>query len=323
MERSPHRRQPPRCRLGGLGHGGPSGLGMMLGKVMVSRMESAGLPVSPSRHAALAVGIRNSPSGFSVPLGDGWKLVARRSESESWGEVVTMFMSASGKWLPQDLPAGSPAVSVVQRGMDPSGASDEYHYLSRTVHVSLGKRWDPSSLLPAETCWRDTGRVWWERRFSNDLPRDRWANAPALSSYWPSGAIQMIKYAFPDDLSKISPLTPHYAEFYPDGSRAVEVLGSGEVVGYCPSGEPRRVEMGDTGPGRECRGVFMASTPVDFDSSSRSPSTAFLDCFPDGAYRVHRCLSVEGSSLPRPWSGSSAGRIPAIGRSAKQAPSCP
>lgn len=287
-----------------LGHAGASSLLLALGKVADSRLSSIGLAPSPRRPLVIAEHLssrrsthddRGQPT-YSRTRGQ-WTVNVEVCERLDWGVVTVSHLGNSGRWCPQDAPDGAPASSFVGRGVDPLARHNSYHYLRRSLHQTMGQRWDPSPSSPAEVAFRADGSIDWSRRFVGDCPTDRAPSRPALQVFWPSGNVRMIRRssAGPDIAA-----SPVYAEFYPDGTPAVEVFSGSLIRAHFPDG--RLVERKDFSSPAEssCARIWAFSTQLDFDASSAEPNSSFIDQFPDGAWRLHRCLHPdEVTPLPR------------------------
>lgn len=315
-----------------LGHAGPESLLIAAGKVAACRMSSIGLTPSPRRHLELAEALRKGPSNSSGMRGL-WKVGIEINDREGWGVVVVSHLLPSGHWMPQDAPDGSPACSFIERGVDPSGLHDEYYYLGRTLHQSAGKRWDPSPSSPAEVSRREDGTIAWTRRFLRDLPADRGEDLPALQCFWSTGFPKVVRRSSVS-LEDSSSSLPIYAEFYPDGTPAVEVFSRFLLRAHFPGGQVVERKNWFHPAVNTCARIFASTTAVDFDSFNFSPHSTFLDQFPDGSWRLHKCLHPEKPSpsrrypqdpmpLPRPTSGLTPTSSPPAARRLFPVPSKP
>lgn len=275
------------------GHAGASSLLVALGKVATSRLLSVGVPVSPRRHLEIAEALDRGRAQYSCSSGH-WRVSVELNWHEDRGLVEVAHLGPSGRWNPQDAPDGTPACAFVERGVDPLARHDEYHYLRRTLHQSEGQRWDPSRSVPAEVARREDGSVEWTRRFLRDCPSDRGRDLPALQSYWPSGLPQVARRV--SECPSGTP-PPVYAEFYPDGTPALEIFSPSLLLARFPDG--RVVERKDwKSPGEAtCARVFASATPLDFDAANFSPHLVFLDEFPEGGWRLNRCLHPDDAGL--------------------------
>ncbi len=255
---------------------------------------SAGAPFSLARPKKLAAAANNGQYSDTAEW-MGWRVEVNINEASSSGSIVCLLFDREySRWVLQDPPGGAPSLIIVEKGVDPTGCGGKYHYVRRTAHYTMGECWDPSPSIPAEVSWRNDGTVSWIRHYVDGCPADRGEATPALQSFWRNGCPKMFRTAASHLRTEDDKAPSRYAEFYPDGRLAVEVSQSGVFRAYFPDGQhhqvsPRSLRI------KECQAILESATPVNFDASMLSPYSVFLDKFPGGSWRVHKCLHPKPS----------------------------
>jgi hypothetical protein len=101
--------------------------------------------------------------GGGVEIPGCWRVEYEPSSITEHHKVTVRQILSTGRWEKQDTPNGGAA--TIFFGRDKTGS----FYISRKIHFSLGRPWDPTGGKAADTGYLEDGTVAWTRSFHNGL----------------------------------------------------------------------------------------------------------------------------------------------------------
>jgi hypothetical protein len=123
-------------------------------------------PGKPLRTVVAGVHFFAENGGCGVEVSGQWRLEYEPGGAEAAHKIVICERGRGGEWVLQDTPEGGAAKVFLQRGRGGEV------YISRKIHFSRGKLWDPSQGVHADAGYDEGGGVMFTRSFRDGQPVD-------------------------------------------------------------------------------------------------------------------------------------------------------
>lgn len=121
-------------------------------------------PGNPLRTSAGGVQFFAEKGSCGIEISGQWRLEYEPVAPPHPHKVVICERGHDGEWVFQDTPEGRAAKVFLQRGVD------NEVYISREIHFSRGRLWDPSQGIHADAGYDEGGSVIFTRSFRNGRP---------------------------------------------------------------------------------------------------------------------------------------------------------